>query len=77
MGTPAKNTFHWYMSNKLNERMQFTNGQMHNIKVNGSVIALNRTKRYQTILGFGAAFTDAAGINIKNISIPTQENLIQ
>lgn len=57
--------------------MEFTKGKMNNLKVNGSIISVDTTIKYQTILGFGAAFTDAAGINIKNLSLPAQENLIQ
>uniref|UniRef100_A0A915Q653 Glucosylceramidase n=1 Tax=Setaria digitata TaxID=48799 RepID=A0A915Q653_9BILA len=33
--------------------------------------------RYQTIVGFGGAFTDAAGININSLTEPTQTNLLQ
>lgn len=40
-------------------------------------ITLNRTAVYQTILGFGGAFTDAAGINLKNLPEAAQEKLLQ
>lgn len=33
--------------------------------------------RFQTIIGFGGAFTDAAGININSLSESTQANLLQ
>jgi len=39
-------------------------------------LQVDRSKRLQTILGFGGAFTDAAGINIASLSTKTQENLI-
>ncbi|XP_046661458.1 lysosomal acid glucosylceramidase-like isoform X2 [Homalodisca vitripennis] len=34
-------------------------------------------KKYQKIMGFGGAFTDAAGINIKSLSKMAQENLMR
>lgn len=41
------------------------------------IIVINRTKRYQKIYGFGGAFTDATGINVKSLSKKTQENLLR
>ena len=34
------------------------------------------TQKNQTIIGFGGAFTDAAGINIAKLSSGAQQNLI-
>ncbi|VDN44670.1 unnamed protein product [Gongylonema pulchrum] len=33
--------------------------------------------RYQKIIGFGGAFTDAAGININSLSQPSRKALLQ
>lgn len=41
------------------------------------VLKINRKNEYQTIYGFGGAFTDAAGINIFNLSTKAQEKLIK
>ncbi|CAG7817616.1 unnamed protein product [Allacma fusca] len=38
---------------------------------------VNRNVKYQTVMGFGGAFTDAAGLNIRTLSPNTQENLIK
>ena len=43
----------------------------------GVTISLDRDTKYQTILGFGGAFTDAAGINIAHLSNKTQETLVK
>lgn len=40
------------------------------MKINGQI-------RYQTVIGFGGAFTDAAGINIDSLSQPTRDALMQ
>ncbi|KAK4037055.1 Glucosylceramidase [Daphnia magna] len=39
-------------------------------------ITVNASKTYQAIIGFGGAFTDAAGINIAKLSFPAQELLL-
>ena len=36
----------------------------------------DETQKNQTIIGFGGAFTDAAGINIAKLSSGAQKNLI-
>lgn len=38
---------------------------------------IQRNVQYQTILGFGGAFTDAAGLNIASLSNATQDNLMK
>ena len=40
-------------------------------------IFIDTSVRYQSIFGFGGAFTDAAGINIAKLSVPAQQNLIK
>lgn len=41
------------------------------------VLTLKSNITYQEILGFGGAFTDAAGINILNLTAATQLNLLK
>merc|ERR1719495_1050525 len=43
----------------------------------GAVITIDRNTQYQQIIGFGGAFTDAAGINIAKLSEEAQNNLIK
>ncbi|KAJ8963242.1 hypothetical protein NQ318_018708 [Aromia moschata] len=40
-------------------------------------VTVDRSKKFQTILGFGGAFTDATGINICSLSQEAQENLLE
>ena len=42
-----------------------------------AVFVLNKSTTYQSLLGFGGAFTDAATINIATLSADTQEKLLQ
>lgn len=45
--------------------------------VNATVVILNPTYQYQTMHGFGGAFTDSAGINIATLSNASQDSLIK
>lgn len=38
---------------------------------------VNATKKYQTLLGFGGAFTDSAGINIQSLGKKAQKHLMR
>lgn len=40
------------------------------------IVEVNNTKIFQFILGFGGAFTDAAGINIKALPSKLQQHLL-
>lgn len=40
------------------------------------VFTINKNITYQTMLGFGGAFTDAAGINIASLSPTAQDMLL-
>ena len=42
-----------------------------------SKFVVRRSVKYQKVIGFGGAFTDATGINIASLSKPAQENLIK
>ena len=43
----------------------------------GVVVTIDRSTKYQPIIGFGGAFTDAAGINIAKLTEEAQRNLIK
>lgn len=40
-------------------------------------INLNASIRFQTLVGFGGAFTDSVGINLNKLSVPARKQLIQ
>ena len=42
-----------------------------------SVVTIDRSKKLQKIIGFGGAFTDAAGENIRSLSEEAQNRLIK
>lgn len=76
--SPEKGTFHWYVSSRDGLRLSLSKGQMGRCQNDGSLtLNIDTSKRYQTILGFGGAFTDSAGMNIKNLSEATQDQLIR
>ncbi|XP_017875574.1 glucosylceramidase-like [Ceratina calcarata] len=78
---PEKGAFYWYVSSKAGLRVSLIKGNIsENCKNESSsnpVLNINTTKRYQTILGYGGAFTDSTGINIKKLSPATQDQLIR
>ena len=39
-------------------------------------VTIDRTKRYQKIIGFGGSFTDATGYNIRNLPQKLQDSLV-
>lgn len=41
------------------------------------VIEIDRSETFQKINGFGGAFTDATGINVKSLSRETREKLLE
>lgn len=72
-----------FESNKAGLRFRKTTGHFkvasdiphsHNDTV---TIVVDTSKTYQTIIGFGGAFTDAAGINIKSLPDNMQEDIIR
>ena len=40
-------------------------------------VTVNRDERFQTVLGFGGAFTDATGINIAKLEPDAQQAIIE
>ncbi|XP_066590682.1 lysosomal acid glucosylceramidase-like isoform X2 [Prorops nasuta] len=73
---PEKGNFYWYYSSKAGDRLQYSEGKISAVQYNGVVIQIDRKIMYQTIEGFGGAFTDATGINLKKLSKKTQNILM-
>lgn len=76
---PDKGKFRTYISSQSGERFK-TEIRDFDTKIkneNSIVLDLNVEKTYQSILGFGGAFTDAAGLNINKLSKETQEMILQ
>ncbi|XP_015440360.1 PREDICTED: glucosylceramidase-like [Dufourea novaeangliae] len=78
---PESGTFYWYVTNKEGLRMKmstakFSGRDSHDSSSNVTLV-INRKKTYQRIIGFGGAFTDATGINLRNLSTATQDQLIR
>ena len=42
----------------------------------GQVFSIDATKKFQEILGFGGAFTEATGYNLQKMSKPKQEEIM-
>lgn len=76
--TICKSTYYIFTSTPEGHRHAKQTG--HIIKNNQSEvpyqITLNRSVTHQTILGFGGAFTDSAGINLKSLPEAAQEKLL-
>ncbi|XP_076231371.1 lysosomal acid glucosylceramidase-like, partial [Calliopsis andreniformis] len=70
---------YWYMTNKdgLRLKMSKTKFSPHSKCHSGEIVNVDHTKKYQTILGFGGAFADSVGINLKKLSPATQDQLIR
>ncbi|XP_023245563.1 glucosylceramidase-like [Copidosoma floridanum] len=66
-----------YVTSKGGKRLSRSEGNILNKAKNSHVININSNIQYQAIEGFGGAFTDAAGINIKKLSKGSQDNLIR
>ncbi|XP_067003780.2 lysosomal acid glucosylceramidase [Anabrus simplex] len=70
----------WYTTTKEGLRFHKTTGRFN---VSGRLFerpahfVVNPSKTYQTIIGFGGAFTDSSGIDIESLSTQTQENLLR
>ncbi|KAI1723625.1 glycosyl hydrolase family 30 TIM-barrel domain-containing protein [Ditylenchus destructor] len=73
-----------YQSSKEADRMRkfdirFVKDQQNwgNNKIPSLSISIDGSQQFQTIFGFGGAFTDAAGININSLSDAAQEVLME
>ncbi|XP_063990447.1 lysosomal acid glucosylceramidase-like [Diachasmimorpha longicaudata] len=72
-----KGGFASYLSSKSGARLTLEEGAFNPGESNVIQLKLNFQKTYQKILGFGGAFTDSVGINMKTLSEGSQEQLIR
>nr|XP_034195792.1 lysosomal acid glucosylceramidase-like [Osmia lignaria] len=70
-------SFYSYVSSKAGLRMKPKEGQFGSCQQTTDTLTIDTTKKYQTIFGFGGAFTDSAGINIKKLSEAAQDQIIR
>ena len=67
-----------YTSNKAGLRFQKDVGTFEQPSENAeNQIVVNSGQQYQTILGWGGAFTDSTGINIGSLEVSVQEKLLR
>ncbi|KAK7115930.1 lysosomal acid glucosylceramidase-like [Littorina saxatilis] len=66
-----------YTSSQSGDRFQLATAKVTDTAASGLVLEINKNVTRQTIIGFGGAFTDAAGINIASLPQAAQEKLIQ
>ncbi|XP_029032057.2 lysosomal acid glucosylceramidase-like [Osmia bicornis bicornis] len=78
-GIQTNGSFYSYVSSKAGLRMKPKEGQFGSCQqtLPTDTLTIDTTEKYQTIYGFGGAFTDAAGINIKKLSEAAQDQLIR
>ncbi|KAF2362206.1 Glycosyl hydrolase family 30 TIM-barrel domain, partial [Trinorchestia longiramus] len=75
---PAAGTYVVYTSTRADLRLQPSSGPIQDSQGNAStVITVNTTAQFQTILGFGSSYTDAAGLNLNSLSDAAKENAIR
>ncbi|XP_076289098.1 lysosomal acid glucosylceramidase-like [Lasioglossum baleicum] len=76
---PVNGSFYWYVSSKDGQRLNFSEkqfGQCPTSLIPPLTLNVDKSQQYQKILGFGGAFTDSVGINIKKLSEPVQKKLL-
>ncbi|XP_023245596.1 glucosylceramidase-like [Copidosoma floridanum] len=75
--SPKKGEFIWYVSSKSGERLKRFGGIISNHAENTYNIKIDSNTQHQSIEGFGGAFTDSAGINIKKLSKGCQDHIMK
>lgn len=79
---PENGKFYWYVSSQDGQRLNFKEkhfgecSNSQNSLLVPYILTVDKSKRYQKILGFGGAFTDSVGINLKNLSTAVQDKLM-
>ncbi|XP_076443700.1 lysosomal acid glucosylceramidase-like [Babylonia areolata] len=66
-----------YTSSQKGDRFSLTTAKASSSTSAHVVLEVNKNKTRQTIVGFGGAFTDAAGINIASLPTAAQDKLLQ
>ncbi|XP_018012609.1 lysosomal acid glucosylceramidase [Hyalella azteca] len=64
-------------SSKDSDRFAVGLGTMDSLQNSGVTITVDPSVRYQTMMGFGGAFTDSTGFNVAKLSAETQESLLR
>ncbi|CAL7945471.1 unnamed protein product [Xylocopa violacea] len=76
---PKEGSSYWYATDKQGQRMKQLEQKFGSC--GGSppdeTLTVDSNKKYQTIIGFGGAFTDSAGINLGKLSPATRDQLIR
>ncbi|XP_017776526.1 PREDICTED: glucosylceramidase-like [Nicrophorus vespilloides] len=65
-----------YTSDKNGMRFEKVSNRFTSL-TNQKTVKINRNNRYQEIIGFGGAFTDATGININSLNAKAGTNLLK
>lgn len=72
------NQFQLYTSTKSGQRLQLTIANLSNKPFGKETLLIVDSKqKYQEIHGFGGALTDAAALNIRNLSSTAQQKLFE
>ncbi|XP_076249036.1 lysosomal acid glucosylceramidase-like [Calliopsis andreniformis] len=76
---PQDGSSFWYVSNRAGLRLKRTTVTFKTCQNSllDVQLSLDPSKTYQRILGFGGAFTDSTGINIKKLSEGAQKQIIR
>lgn len=69
--------FHWYTTSKSGLRLNYVNGIFSTQEIRETILLVNSRVPYQSIIGWGGAFTDSSGINIKQLSLGSQDKLMR
>lgn len=72
----TSSSYQLYSTSKSQLGFSKTTGNFGDFNATDS-IRIRRSTKYQTIVGFGGAFTDAAAINILSLPDPAKNNLLQ
>lgn len=73
---PEPSQYLFYTSNKAGLRFQLEKKTFEKTKLSDNQIVINRTEKYQKVLGWGGAFTDSTGINIASLNENLQNKLL-
>ncbi|XP_076767210.1 lysosomal acid glucosylceramidase-like [Xylocopa sonorina] len=76
---PKEDSSYWYVSNKQGQRMKKLEQKFGSCTSPppDETLTVDSTKKYQTIIGFGGAFTDSVGIHLGKLSPATRDQLIR
>lgn len=79
---PHKGQYAFYQTSRAGQRLGRKIGNLQNrtVHIDRSTmisVTFRPNEKYQTMHGFGGAFTDATGINIMRMSQKSQQNIIQ